>query len=92
MTPYQAKEDFTWLNVTMYLLQYCKRFTKKFIECPFKDDDIHNAVIGKKNDKIVCLERIDFQVKIHGKIVELGEIENTVKEMEGLELRASSYS
>ena len=42
-------------------------------------------VSGKKNDKIVCLERIDFQVKIHGKIVELGEIENTVKEMEGLE-------
>eukprot|EP00833_Pecoramyces_ruminatium_P009147 jgi/Orpsp1_1/1183179/evm.model.c7180000084191.1 len=63
---------------------------EKFIENPFNyDNDEHNRVmyrtgdLGKwtKEGEIEYLGRIDFQIKINGQRVELGEIENKVLEI-----------
>ncbi|ORX80514.1 acetyl-CoA synthetase-like protein [Anaeromyces robustus] len=61
---------------------------EKFIDCPFeKNTKMYNTGdIGKwTNDgKIIYLGREDFQVKIHGQRIELYEIENKIKEIEGI--------
>eukprot|EP00833_Pecoramyces_ruminatium_P009660 jgi/Orpsp1_1/1183692/evm.model.c7180000086304.1 len=63
---------------------------EKFIENPFNyDNDEHNRVMYRTGDlgkwtnegEIEYLGRIDFQVKINGQRVELGEIENKVLEI-----------
>ena len=52
---------------------------EKFIECPFStSDDQHDKIMYKSGDlgkwtpedEIICLGRIDFQVKIHGQRIE----------------------
>ncbi|OUM56932.1 hypothetical protein PIROE2DRAFT_18247, partial [Piromyces sp. E2] len=66
---------------------------EKFVECPFHDGNPHDLImyrtgdLGKwmENGEIDYLGRIDFQVKIHGQRIELSEIENTIKEIEGIE-------
>ncbi|KAL6597675.1 hypothetical protein U3516DRAFT_787160 [Neocallimastix sp. 'constans'] len=67
---------------------------EKFIDNPFHGDidDKHNKIyrtgdLGKwtKDGEIICLGRIDFQVKIHGQRIELGEIEEVIKEIEEIE-------
>eukprot|EP00833_Pecoramyces_ruminatium_P012429 jgi/Orpsp1_1/1186461/evm.model.d7180000050747.1 len=65
---------------------------EKFIECPFtlNDNDVHNKIMYKTGDlgkwtedgEIEYLGRIDFQVKINGQRVELGEIESNINEIE----------
>ncbi|ORX75151.1 acetyl-CoA synthetase-like protein [Anaeromyces robustus] len=61
---------------------------ERFIDCPFeKNTKMYNTGdIGKwTNDgKIIYLGREDFQVKIHGQRIELHEIENKIKEIEGI--------
>eukprot|EP00833_Pecoramyces_ruminatium_P001157 jgi/Orpsp1_1/1175189/evm.model.c7180000052945.1 len=63
---------------------------EKFIENPFNfDNDEHNRIMYRTGDlgkwtsegEIEYLGRIDFQVKINGQRVELGEIENKVLEI-----------
>ncbi|ORX80372.1 acetyl-CoA synthetase-like protein [Anaeromyces robustus] len=66
---------------------------EKFIECPYHNINGNPGVmyrtgdIGKwnKEGEIVCLGRIDFQIKIRGQRIELSEIDNTIKEVEGIE-------
>ncbi|ORX77639.1 acetyl-CoA synthetase-like protein [Anaeromyces robustus] len=61
---------------------------EKFIECPFRDEDMHNQIMYKTGDlgkwtaegDIDYIGRIDFQVKINGQRIELGEIENILNE------------
>eukprot|EP00833_Pecoramyces_ruminatium_P015334 jgi/Orpsp1_1/1189366/evm.model.d7180000071458.1 len=63
---------------------------EKFIENPFNyDNDEHNRVMYRTGDlgrwtsegEIEYLGRIDFQVKIHGQRIEIGEIESTILEI-----------
>eukprot|EP00833_Pecoramyces_ruminatium_P012100 jgi/Orpsp1_1/1186132/evm.model.c7180000097107.1 len=63
---------------------------EKFVENPFNyDNDEHNKIMYRTGDlgkwtsegEIEYLGRIDFQVKIHGQRVELGEIESKVLEI-----------
>eukprot|EP00833_Pecoramyces_ruminatium_P009396 jgi/Orpsp1_1/1183428/evm.model.c7180000085132.1 len=63
---------------------------EKFIENPFNyDNDEHNRIMYRTGDlgkwtsegEIEYLGRIDFQVKINGQRVELGEIENKILEI-----------
>ncbi|ORX77638.1 acetyl-CoA synthetase-like protein [Anaeromyces robustus] len=69
---------------------------EKFINCPYHNINgnpctmYRTGDLGKWNEKgeIICLGRIDFQVKIHGQRIELSEIENTIKEMEKIEYSA----
>eukprot|EP00833_Pecoramyces_ruminatium_P018314 jgi/Orpsp1_1/1192346/evm.model.d7180000092453.1 len=67
---------------------------EKFIENPFNfDNDEHNRIMYRTGDlgkwtsdgEIDYLGRIDFQVKINGHRVELGEIENKVLEIPGIQ-------
>ncbi|OUM56343.1 hypothetical protein PIROE2DRAFT_19080, partial [Piromyces sp. E2] len=65
---------------------------EKFVECPFANGQRENKMyrtgdLGKWNEEgeIIYLGRIDFQVKIRGQRIELSEIDNTVKEMNGIE-------
>ncbi|ORX76328.1 acetyl-CoA synthetase-like protein [Anaeromyces robustus] len=66
---------------------------EKFIECPYycinnKPCTMYRTGdLGKWNEEgeIICLGRIDFQVKIRGQRIELSEIENTIKEMKEIE-------
>ncbi|ORX81926.1 acetyl-CoA synthetase-like protein [Anaeromyces robustus] len=66
---------------------------EKFINCPFSNENKHNKImyrtgdLGKwtDNGEIEYLGRIDFQVKIHGQRIELGEIDNTIKEIKDIE-------
>ncbi|OUM56948.1 hypothetical protein PIROE2DRAFT_18228 [Piromyces sp. E2] len=66
---------------------------EKFIECPFTDTEdefsrkmYRTGDLGKwnENGEIICLGRIDFQIKLRGQRIELGEIETTVNEVEGI--------
>jgi acyl carrier protein len=67
---------------------------ERFLPNPFRGDpkDKFNKIyktgdIGKwaKDGEIICLGRMDFQVKIHGQRIELGEIEGVMKEIEEIE-------
>eukprot|EP00833_Pecoramyces_ruminatium_P013795 jgi/Orpsp1_1/1187827/evm.model.d7180000060423.1 len=63
---------------------------EKFVENPFNyDNDEHNRVMYRTGDlgrwttegEIEYLGRIDFQVKIHGQRIEIGEIESKILEI-----------
>ncbi|OUM57261.1 hypothetical protein PIROE2DRAFT_17815 [Piromyces sp. E2] len=67
---------------------------EKFIINPFIESEINSGNVmyrtgdlGKwtEEGEIICLGRIDFQVKIRGQRIELSEIENTISEMEQIE-------
>eukprot|EP00833_Pecoramyces_ruminatium_P014970 jgi/Orpsp1_1/1189002/evm.model.d7180000068750.1 len=66
---------------------------KSFINCPFISDNGKQMKMYKSGDlgrwtedgEIECLGRIDFQVKIHGQRIELEEIENTIREINGID-------
>ncbi|ORX78421.1 acetyl-CoA synthetase-like protein [Anaeromyces robustus] len=67
---------------------------EKFINNPFNfDDDEHNGIMYRTGDlgkwtsygEIEYLGRMDFQVKIHGHRIELEEIENIIKDIDGIE-------
>ncbi|ORX47671.1 acetyl-CoA synthetase-like protein, partial [Piromyces finnis] len=60
----------------------------KFIYCPFNGRKMYKTGdIGKwtPDGRIVYIGRKDFQVKIHGQRIELEEIENTIKEIKGID-------
>ncbi|OUM56426.1 hypothetical protein PIROE2DRAFT_49477, partial [Piromyces sp. E2] len=66
---------------------------EKFVECPFTDAEdqysrkmYRTGDLGKwnENGEVICLGRIDFQIKLRGQRIELGEIETTVNEVEGI--------
>ncbi|ORX75150.1 acetyl-CoA synthetase-like protein [Anaeromyces robustus] len=66
---------------------------EKFINNPFNyENDKHNEIIyrtgdlgkWKRNGEIEYLGRIDFQVKIHGQRIELGDIESKIQEIQGI--------
>ncbi|OUM56390.1 hypothetical protein PIROE2DRAFT_19017, partial [Piromyces sp. E2] len=66
---------------------------EKFIINPFIESEINSGNVmyrtgdlGKwtEEGEIICLGRIDFQVKIRGQRIELSEIENTINEIEGI--------
>ncbi|ORX65071.1 acetyl-CoA synthetase-like protein, partial [Anaeromyces robustus] len=65
---------------------------EKYLDCPFDVVQKGNGKmygsgdIGKwtENGEIVCIGRMDFQVKIHGQRIELEEIENTIKMMDNI--------
>eukprot|EP00833_Pecoramyces_ruminatium_P009749 jgi/Orpsp1_1/1183781/evm.model.c7180000086707.1 len=66
---------------------------ERYIPCPFHREDQCHQVMYKTGDlgkwtedgEIICLGRIDFQVKIHGQRIELEEIESCIKEMDEIE-------
>eukprot|EP00833_Pecoramyces_ruminatium_P017369 jgi/Orpsp1_1/1191401/evm.model.d7180000085497.1 len=66
---------------------------KSFIECPFISNNRKQMKMYKSGDlgrwtedgEIECLGRIDFQVKIRGQRIELNEIENTIRELNGID-------
>ncbi|OUM56381.1 hypothetical protein PIROE2DRAFT_19030, partial [Piromyces sp. E2] len=65
---------------------------KLFIHDPFltmegtNNKMYRSGDIGNWNEEgeVVCIGRIDFQVKIRGQRIELSEIESTIKEIEGI--------
>ncbi|OUM58757.1 hypothetical protein PIROE2DRAFT_15885, partial [Piromyces sp. E2] len=68
---------------------------EKFIENPFNYSNdkyckkmYDTGDLGKwtTEGEIVCLGRSDDQVKIHGQRIEVSEIENTIKEMDGIQI------
>ncbi|ORX78898.1 acetyl-CoA synthetase-like protein [Anaeromyces robustus] len=70
---------------------------EKFISCPFNtDNDFHCRTIYRtgdlgrwnENGEIDYLGRIDFQIKIHGQRIEIGEIDSIIKEMKGIDFSA----
>jgi len=71
-----------------------KLTNERFISNPFRGDpnDTYNKLyrtgdIGKwtNNGEVICLGRIDFQVKIHGHRIELGEIEEVMKSIKEID-------
>jgi amino acid adenylation domain-containing protein len=67
---------------------------EKFVKNPFQNDNNSKSSIiyktgdlGKwtKDGEVICLGRMDFQVKIHGQRIELGEIEESMKEIVEIE-------
>ncbi|OUM57679.1 hypothetical protein PIROE2DRAFT_17253 [Piromyces sp. E2] len=66
---------------------------EKFVECPYSSEKNSKKLMYSTGDlgkwteegEIECLGRIDFQVKIHGQRMELGEIESLINEIEGIE-------
>ncbi|OUM56578.1 hypothetical protein PIROE2DRAFT_18755, partial [Piromyces sp. E2] len=74
-------------------LKHNKLTKEKFIPCPYENNDNNCQIMYKTgdigkwtyNNEIECLGRTDFQVKISGQRVELGEIENTIKEINNIQ-------
>ncbi|OUM64955.1 hypothetical protein PIROE2DRAFT_8098, partial [Piromyces sp. E2] len=66
---------------------------EKFISCPFYSVDGKQGKMYRTGDlglwkddgEIICIGRKDFQVKIRGQRIELSEIENTIKEINGID-------
>lgn len=60
---------------------------EKFVDNPFGEGKLYKTgdlAWWREDGKIVYVGRNDFQVKIHGLRMELGEIENAINNMEGI--------
>lgn len=72
-----------------------ERTAQSFVECPFVDNNIdgtpvrmyHTGDLARFNEdgELVCLGRIDNQVKLRGYRVELGEIETEAMKVDGIQ-------